>query len=69
MFSVRLPPELIERIDEYAKQNGESRSEAMRALLETGLAFKAAMVGERPKPKRTATAIRRARRTGKSEET
>jgi metal-responsive CopG/Arc/MetJ family transcriptional regulator len=53
MFSVRLPPELIKRIDDYAKQNEESRSHAMRELLEVGLAHKAAMAGGKPKSRRT----------------
>jgi metal-responsive CopG/Arc/MetJ family transcriptional regulator len=61
-FSLRLPPELIERIDQYAKLSGESRSEAMRALLEAGLAYKATMADRKPKPKQTATTLRRQRR-------
>jgi metal-responsive CopG/Arc/MetJ family transcriptional regulator len=52
MFSVRLPPELIKRIDDYAKQNEESRSRAMRELLEAGLAYKAAAATGRLKPRR-----------------
>jgi metal-responsive CopG/Arc/MetJ family transcriptional regulator len=54
MFSVRLPPDLIERINEYAKQSDQSRSHAMRELLEAGLVHKAAMGGGKSKspPKR-----------------
>jgi len=38
MFALRLAPDLTERIDAFAKANGEaSRSEAMRRLLELGL--------------------------------
>ena len=59
MFSVRLPPELIERIDEYAKQNGESRSEAMRALLEAGLVYRAG----KPKPKQAELGVPKRGRT------
>jgi metal-responsive CopG/Arc/MetJ family transcriptional regulator len=34
-----MPPDLTQRIDAWAKDNGEeSRSEAMRQLLERGLA-------------------------------
>ena len=32
LIAVRLPPELIARIDRYAKERGISRSEALRAL-------------------------------------
>jgi metal-responsive CopG/Arc/MetJ family transcriptional regulator len=54
MFSVRLPPELIKRVDGYAEQNGESRSQAIRELLEAGLAYRAAASGKpKPAPKRT----------------
>jgi Arc/MetJ-type ribon-helix-helix transcriptional regulator len=36
--AVRLPPDLAERIERWAKANGkESHSEAMRHLLELGL--------------------------------
>jgi predicted DNA-binding protein len=39
MFALRLPPELTARIDAFAKAAGEnSRSKAMRRLLEAGLA-------------------------------
>jgi Ribbon-helix-helix protein, copG family len=39
MVAMRQPVELTRRIDAWAKANGEaSRSEAMRRLLETGLA-------------------------------
>jgi Ribbon-helix-helix protein, copG family len=45
VMTVRLPPDLTRRINEWAKANGEeSRSEAMRKLLEHGLAT--------PKPSR-----------------
>jgi metal-responsive CopG/Arc/MetJ family transcriptional regulator len=38
-MTMRLAPDLKERIDQWAKRNGEnSRSEAMRLLLEAGLA-------------------------------
>jgi hypothetical protein len=38
LVAVRLPPELIKAIDEWAKQSGErSRSHAIRALIERGL--------------------------------
>jgi metal-responsive CopG/Arc/MetJ family transcriptional regulator len=37
-FPLRLTPDLSQRIEEWAKANGEeSRSEAMRQLLELGL--------------------------------
>jgi len=62
MFSLRLPPELIERIDQYAKLSNETRSEAMRSLLEAGLIYKAAMASKQPKRKQTATTARRQRR-------
>jgi metal-responsive CopG/Arc/MetJ family transcriptional regulator len=42
MFALRLPPDLTTRIDAFAKTRGDlSRSEAMRQLLETGLAVSA----------------------------
>jgi metal-responsive CopG/Arc/MetJ family transcriptional regulator len=36
--ALRMPPDLMERIDRWVERNGEnSRSEAMRHLLELGL--------------------------------
>jgi metal-responsive CopG/Arc/MetJ family transcriptional regulator len=37
MLSVRLPQELIVRIDEWGKLNGITRSEAVRRLIEHSL--------------------------------
>jgi len=37
LVALRLPPEMIKAIDDWAARNGESRSQAMRALLERGL--------------------------------
>jgi hypothetical protein len=41
MFALRMPPDLTARIDAFVKANGiDSRSEAMRHLLEVGLQAK-----------------------------
>ena len=37
MMSIRLPRELIDRVDEWAKLNDISRSEAVRRLIEHSL--------------------------------
>jgi metal-responsive CopG/Arc/MetJ family transcriptional regulator len=37
MMSIRLPRKLIDRVDEWAKLNDISRSEAMRRLIEHSL--------------------------------
>jgi hypothetical protein len=38
LVALRLPPDLIEAIDRWGKQNGKpSRSEAMRSLIEASL--------------------------------
>jgi hypothetical protein len=37
-FALRLPRALIERVDDWAKKNGVSRSAAIRAFIEKGLA-------------------------------
>ena len=36
-IGARLPVKLIERIDDYARSEGITRSEAMRRLIEAGL--------------------------------
>jgi metal-responsive CopG/Arc/MetJ family transcriptional regulator len=57
LVALRLPPALTERIDEWAKANGEdSRSEAMRRLLERGLASEPD-AGKPRRPKRGITGL------------
>ncbi len=47
MVSARLPQELIDKIDAWAERQGDgSRSEAMRQILERGLA------AESPRPRK-----------------
>ena len=37
MVSSRLPPTIVESVDEWALQNGTTRSDAIRQLVEVGL--------------------------------
>jgi len=45
VVGVRLPPSLIKKIDKRAKKLGLFRSEAIRLLLESGLAAEARILG------------------------
>ena len=38
LIALRLPPALIKRLDDWAKENGVSRSAAIRGFIENGLA-------------------------------
>jgi len=51
MFSLRLPPALIKRIDKHAESRGKSRSEVMRRFIEEGLARERAAVKRARKSK------------------
>jgi hypothetical protein len=37
LVSVRLPPPLLQSLEDWAKQHGATRSEAARSLIEAGL--------------------------------